>query len=458
MRPRPQAQLDAVARLVASHPRGVGIADLAAEIPSIPRRTLQRHLAALVAQGRLRASGRSTARRYFAAAPSVAPSRPTPAGEWRSHEGAEVQALVRRPLSSRQPVGYQRALLDDYRPNTDAYLDEPLRERLHTLGRSPGGSRPAGTYARQVLDRLLIDLSWASSQLEGNTYSRLDTHNLIEFGRLADGKDQREAQMILNHKAAIEMLVEDANAIGFNRYTLLNLHALLAENLLANPSAAGRVRRIPVRISGMTYQPTAIPAVLDECFDELLVKAEAIDDPFEQAFFVMVHVPYLQPFEDVNKPVSRLAANIGFIQHNLAPLSFVDIPTQDYTDAILGVYELARVELLRDLFAWAYDRSCQRYTVLRDALPAPDPVRLRNRVLLAELVRDTVRERERIEPAALRARAAPLAAPDDLDPVVAMAVNELHLLHEGNLARFRLRLAELRAWIPIRDAADADAR
>jgi len=125
-----------------------------------------------------------------------------------------------------------------------------MRARLHTLGRTAGPERPAGTYARQILSRLLVDLSWASSRLEGNTYTHLDTQNLIELGRRAPGKDQREAQMILNHKAAIEMLVENVDEVGFNRYTLCNLHALLAEGLLPDRSAAGRLRKIEVAIHG----------------------------------------------------------------------------------------------------------------------------------------------------------------------------------------------------------------
>lgn len=110
-----------------------------------------------------------------------------------------------------------------------------------------------------MLDRPLIDLSWASSRLDGNTYSRLDTQNLIQFGLVVEGKDQLEAQMILNHKAAIEMLVDQAQEIGFNRYTLQNLHALLADNLLPDPAAGGRLRQIEVAISGSVYLPTAVP-------------------------------------------------------------------------------------------------------------------------------------------------------------------------------------------------------
>jgi len=453
----PQELLDAIVAQVALVPDGIAIEQLEARNPEVARRTLQRHLSRLVAEGRLRAEGRASARRYLAVSAEARPAVPLtdqgalPAG-WRSAPGAEVQSHVNRPLSERLPVGYQREFLEAYRPNKDAYLTEAVRLRLHAMGRSPEGERPAGTYARQILDRLLIDLSWASSRLEGNTYTRLDTHNLIEFGQVAEGKDQRESLMILNHKAAIEMLVGDVETTGFNRYTILNLHAILSDNLMADSRAGGRLRTIPVSISGTVYQPTGIPQLIEDCFEELLGKAATIFDPFEQAFFVMVHLPYLQPFEDVNKRVSRLAANIPFIRDNLAPLSFVDVPMKSYVDAVLGVYELTRVDLLRDLFVWAYERSCQRYTVLRDALPAPDPVRLRNRAALAELVRETVQHRETIDAAQLRERGREIVAADDLEAVVAMAINELHLLHDGNLARFGLRLSEFMKWSDIRRA------
>ncbi len=297
------------------------------------------------------------------------------------------------------------------------------------------------------MSRLLIDLSWASSRLEGNTYSRLDTQNLIEFGRQAPEKDQAEAVMILNHKAAIEMLVSNAEDIGFNRYTLFNLHSLLADNLLADPTAAGRVRTIVVNISGTLYQPLGIPQRLEELFDIFLAAANAITDPFEQAFFTMVHVPYLQPFEDVNKRVSRLAANIPFIRHNLVPLSFVDVPDRDYIEGTLAIYEFNRVEMLRDVFAWAYERSCQRYTVVHDAIPQPDPVRLRNREQLIQIVSEIVRDNDGLDEDRIRDVAERSVPPDDVAPFVAMVVSELRGLHEGNIARFRLRPSELTRWL-----------
>ena len=441
--------LDALVAAVAAAPDGLGIDMLQATFPAVPRRSLQRYLAALIEDGRLAASGKARARKYHA--PAIRWSGPVTAAEPvlpLSRAGREVQADVVRHLARRRPVGYQREFLAGYQPNTTFYLPAEVRSRLHQLGRSPVEGTPAGTYARQMLDRLLIDLSWASSRLEGNTYSRLDTQNLIQFGQLAAGKDQLEAQMILNHKAAIEMLVDQAGEIGFNRYTIQNLHALLAENLLPDTAAGGRLRRIDVAISGSVYQPLAVPQEIEEHFDTLLAKSQAIEDPFEQAFFCMVQIPYLQPFEDINKRTSRLAANIPLIRNNLAPLSFVDVPHDLYIEGTLGVYELNRMELLRDVFEWAYERSCQRYTVLRDALPAPDPLRLRHREVVRAVILDVVSSAIRRDDLnSIRNRVNALVDPEDVEAVVALIFNELHQLHEGNIARYRLRPSAFRAWL-----------
>ena len=210
------------------------------------------------------------------------------------------------PWRSKSP----NPILDAYRPNTTFYLSRSERAHLAVTGRPPIAEQPAGTYAKRILNRLLIDLAWNSSRLEGNTYSLLDTKRLIELGEAAEGRAHLETQMILNHKDAIEFLAGAADEIGFNRYTVLNLHGLLANNLLADPSAAGRLRIMAVGIERSGFHPLDMPQMIEECFDQILATAAAIADPFEQAFFVMVHIPYLQPFDDVNKRVSRLAANI----------------------------------------------------------------------------------------------------------------------------------------------------
>lgn len=457
----PADLLDRVIAELRRVPQGAQIDGLAKHLsPDVSRRTLQRKLPEWVGAGAIRAEGTGKGRRYFALH-SVATivgsgdlQSPGPdikgSGDVTiplSGEGTEIRGRVRRPIVDRNPVGYERRFLDAYEPNVTAYLPEILLRHLHELGRSPSGPRPAGTYARAILERLLLDLSWASSRLEGNTYSLLETQQLIQEGKVAPGKDAKETQMILNHKAAIELLVDSPEEIGVNRYTILNLHALLADNLLADPMQAGRLRSIPIAIAASTYVPSAIPQLIDELFTTLMDKAAAIRDAFEQSFFLMVQLPYLQPFVDVNKRTSRLAANIPLIRNDMVPLSFIDVPDQVYIDGLIGVYELNRVELLRDVFTWAYERSCRRYKTVRDSLPEPDPFRLKYRDALMEVIGEVVRRCQAPATDIVTKMAAKLVPEPDLQRFVSLVVRELTGLHEGNIARFRLRPAELRAWL-----------
>ena len=259
----------------------------------------------------------------------------------------DILAYVDQPLLARKPVGYQRDFLDAYQPNVSGYLPESLCRQLHNMGRTVLANEPAGTHSRAILNRLLIDLSWASSHLEGNTYSRLDTVELIEQGRAARGKAAIETQMILNHKTAIELLVDNASSAdspGLNRYLLMNLHSALAENLRPNPSDEGRIRQHAVDIGQSVYRPLSTAQQIDETLEVVLRKLGAIADPFEQSFFTMVHFPYLQPFADINKRASRLAANLPLFRANLCPLTFLDVPEQAYSRATLGVQELRRLQ------------------------------------------------------------------------------------------------------------------
>jgi Fic family protein len=189
-----------------------------------------------------------------------------------------------------------------------------------------------------------------------------------------------------------------------------------------------------------------VPQVIEECFSLILTKAGSIGDPFERAFFLMVHLPYLQPFEDVNKRVSRLAANIPLIRADLCPLSFIDVPERAYIAGTLGVYEMTRMELLRDVFVWAYERSCQRYVVMRDSIAEPDRFRMRYREALTDVVSQIVREKKAPTVDEISGLAERVVEPRDLPRFVEMATQEFRRLSEFNIARYRLRLSEYWAW------------
>ena len=450
-----QQDFDALAHLFDTFPHGASLSEIEAKA-EIPRRTLVRRLAEMVEAGIIVKSGARRGVRYHR--PGMPPQEATDNKKVQpdlfvplSKAGGEVFRLVSRPLHLRTPVSYNREFLERYQPNQSNYLTNAEKAHLHELGRTSGENEPAGTYAQHVLNRLLIDLSWNSSRLEGNTYSLLDTQRLIELGEPAEEKAATDAQMILNHKAAIEFLVQSADEVNFNRSTILNLHALLADNLLANPNAAGRLRSISVAITKSVYLPLAVPQLIEECFLKLLGIAAEIQDPFEQALFVMVQIPYLQPFDDVNKRVSRLAANMPMIRHNLAPVSFVDVPDSTYTQGLLGVYELNRIELIKDVFLWAYERSARRYAVVRQSLGAPDPFRLRHRAALREVVAHVVHEGlNQKNAAAFLQRWANESIPDDERArFVEIAETELLSLHEGNFARYRIRPSQFKAWQAI---------
>ena len=254
--------------------------------------------------------------------------------------------------------------------------------------------------------------------------------------------------MILNHKDAIEFLVGAAEEIGFNRYTILNLHALLANNLLADPTAAGRLRHIAVGIERSAFHPLEVPQLIEECFDQILATAAAIADPFEQAFFVMVQLPYLQPFDDVNKRVSRLAANIPLIKSNLSPLSFADVSAADYTRGRTRRIRDEQVNLLRDVFIWAYERSAARYAAVRQSLGEPDPFRLRHRAQLREVIGEIIRARLSRRDAVARIVdwSREKISPDDRQRFTEVVETELTSLHEGNFARYQIRPSEFASW------------
>jgi hypothetical protein len=452
-----KSEFDSILQCIALFGDGASVEQIThALCASLSRRTLQRRLAWLVKNEYVLVEGLSRRRKYrlkklekeFLTFPPLEEiKQKTEDFIPLSTSAKEIQRTVCLPTHVRPHVSYQRSLLDEYQPNITNYLSTSLVSHLKQLGKTDG-PRPAGTYAQQIYGRLLIDLSWNSSRLEGNTYSLLETERLLELSEIAEGKNLKETQMIMNHKAALEFLVESARDIGINRYTILNLHSLLSNNLLGHPESCGRLRKIPVGITETVYQPTAIPHLIEECFQNIISKANKINNPFEQAFFLMVHIPYLQPFEDVNKRVSRLAANIPLIRHNLCPLSFVDVPNQIYINGHLGVYELARVDLLRDVFVWAYERSCLLYSTTCQSLGEPDPFRMQYRDLIYETVTHIIRERLTKKAAieAIKQKGAQIQSIEDRGRFIQSVEVELRGLHEGNIARYRLRPSEFDAW------------
>ena len=411
---------------IAAHPHARRAQIRNGVAPHASTATLWRALSRLQSEGKLEQTGRGRSTGYVIARSGV------------------VTAWLQTPFNKRPPRFHVKEFIDRYVPNETFNLGGNDRERLRESGRQTGPGLPAGTYAKRIMERLLIDLAWASSRMEGNTYSILDTERLLRFGEAATGKDRKEALMILNHKEAIEYVVDSLDDIGITRLDICNLHALLADGLLIDPAMAGRLRRTPALISQSTYTPLEDRYGIDEEFGILIDKAAAISDPFEQSFFLLVHIPYLQAFDDVNKRTSRIASNIPLLKAGLAPMSFVTMDDERYIDGLIGIYELNNVALLRDVYMDAYFTSAANYRTLRAEVETPHKAAVAYRDFVRDAVRRCVLKYKGFDADAVTSRAREAGIPDaDVPDVVRYTEAQFEGLHKGNAIRYRLREEDL---------------
>jgi Fic family protein len=444
--------IEEIVALLGNHPEGLSRGQVAKRLTfPINGKTLQRRLAALAKEGRITREGDKKATRYYPVEASIG----TTTGHLKdnlsdifSPKSQEGLKFLDMPLYARERVSYNRAFLDAYTPNESAYVPKKMRETLFQDGKRFDEQLVAGTYAQQICQRLLIDLSYNSCRLEGNTYSLLDTQKLVEEGISAEDKVHEETVMIMNHKEAILLLVENAQDIELNSLTIRNLHHLLSQDLLGNPEAGGNIRTVEVNIGKSTYKPLDNPHTLKELFEFILYKAKKIKDPFEQSFFLLIHLSYLQAFEDVNKITARLCCNIPLIKHNLCPLSFTDVSSENYTAALLAVYEKNDVGPMFDLFAWAYSRSCKQYGVVKKSLGEIDAFRIQYRQQRKDVMGQVVKQGlhgkqgdEFIENFCHEQKI------DDIDKFTAMTLVDLSSLHVGAIIGLGITEAQLNAWL-----------
>lgn len=439
----PAMVLEAIRRLADEGRLSVSSTDVT-RVTQASSSTVRRHLEALCVNGQLTRSGAARATRYRLAGSASSPLTSTqelpvaPGPVW-SPAAVELGRKLDLPLGARSPVTYRREFVEAYVPNETWLMPQSLARDLYRDGRLRE-QQPAGTYARKVLEQLLIDLSWSSSRLEGNRYTLLATEDLFKRGTAGSDTD---AVMLLNHKAAIEFLVDAVPMQGLSTALIRNLHAVLMQDLLADTDALGVIRKKLVNISDTVYVPTQVPGLLEEMLERILAKARLVKNPVEAAFFLWVNLAYLQPFEDGNKRTSRLAANIPLMLYNCAPLSFLDVSPHDYAQAMLGVYEFLDVSRAADLFAWTYRRSMNKYVVVMESIGAPNPLRLRYREYLTEAIGLVVRDGKSAQAAVQELGLTEAEAPG----FEAMLLDELKKLEVFNCARYRLTLTATQAWI-----------
>ncbi len=433
---------------------------------SMLKKTIQRRLKSLVEDGLIIAEGEKRGRKYYLEKDSYAKSGIDSGKDKEqalnqeveleanhsehpifSSESLSLLSYLNTPVYGRIKTSYQVGLIESYIPNETQYVPNSVRDVLYKAGKRFDKTLAAGTYAKQIGQRLLIDLSYHSSRLEGNTYSKLDTQKLIENGLTAEGKVQEETVMIMNHKEAILFLVENAEDMLLSPFIITNIHNLLSRDLLKNPDACGKVRQLEVNIGNSSYLPLNNPHQLVEYLALLLRKAEQIIDPFEQSFFLLIHISYLQAFEDVNKRTARLTCNIPFIKGNLCPLSFIDVPQEDYFKALLYFYEKNDFLPALELFQWAYVKSCEQYDVVKESLGEIDTYRIQHRParkeVMANIIRGGITGSDIESAIATYCKENTIDSPDKF---VTMVLHELETLHTGAIVSLGITESIFEAW------------
>lgn len=421
---------------------------------AIPRSTLNRELSGLLARNLIEREGQGRSTRYVLTqtagatadadqvkSPEAPPTSAVPSPLRWSKPAVELLDQLNAPLGARAPVGYDQRFVDSYVPNESSLLPPLLASDLYAAGRGKD-QQPAGTYAREVLQQLLIDLSWSSSHLEGNAKTMLDTKELFQRSEQAEVLDQ-DTIMLLNHKSAIEFMVDAVPTEGITLPVVVDVQAKLMRDLLSDSRDIGSIRRRVVSIDGSVYNPSNIPSVLEGTLKTIVEKVRLIRNPVEAAFFMWVNLAYLQPFADGNKRTSRLCANMPLMLYNCAPLSFLDVQRTDYMMAMLGVYEQRNVVIATDLFEYTYRRSIEKYSVLRASMDVPDPLRARYRQAMNEIMQLVVIHGIELQAAMPQVSLVPI----DVKPLLAIIESELDHLEVYNCARYNLTRSMTQKWI-----------
>ena len=267
---------------------------------------------------------------------------------------------LKKDFFERKKVWYNFDFLASYIPNETSFIWDWYQK----IKKEYDFNNNLSTYDYLTnirwIENLLIDTSFASSNLEWNTYSYLDTEVLVKYGQEAKWKTTKETQMILNHKEIIKHILENKNNISYNKITFFEIHKLLGNNLLLK-EYLWAIRNKEVKIWGSTYTPIDNIFQLTEQFEIFLEKLNQIKNPFEQSLFILIFIPYFQIFMDINKRTSRIWANIPLIKNWLAPISLLQVDEKDYINAILAVYELNDTSLIKEIFVENYLLNYKRY-------------------------------------------------------------------------------------------------
>lgn len=308
--------------------------------------TIKRELAELANQGVVaaRGGGRSTA--------YTITTRGRTFADVNAREYCAIEPDKRHGMSKYNFDFFPEMPLDIFSDTEQKTLENATMEYAQRTEHLP----PA--IQKKELERLIIELSWKSSRIEGNTYTLLDTEKLIIENREALGHDRAEARMIINHKNAFLFIRERAPEFKtITRANLEQLHAILVSDL----SVGTGLRKKPVGVTGSPYRPLDNLYQIQKGVDALSQAVSRMQTPYAKAMTALLGISYLQPFEDGNKRTARLAANAILLAYECAPLSYRSVDENEYREAMLVFYEINSIMPFKKIFLAQYLFAAENY-------------------------------------------------------------------------------------------------
>ncbi len=231
-------------------------------------------------------------------------------------------------------------------------------EKLHQKFVTSFAKYDSQTIVNKEFERILIEFSWKSSQIEGNTYSLLSTERLIKENIPEEGKTKEETQMILNHKDVFNEVLQNRDIfITVTRGKIEHIHRVLTKNL----SIRKNIRSHPVGITGTKYRPLDNKFQIEEAFEKMILLINSKENFFERSFLLLLLVSYIQAFEDGNKRTARMSSNAILLAFGSIPMSYRAVNEKEYKKASLVFYEINNISYFKQIFIEQYTFAVNNY-------------------------------------------------------------------------------------------------
>jgi len=310
--------------------------------------TVKRIISKLIQERLIVASGKGKSTRY-----NLSP-------EYRLFEPIDIEKYYEKEIDEREiKENFNFSIISKILPKTNLFTENEVAKLKELQGIfTKNISELSVLEIKKELERLAIDLSWKSSQIEGNTYSLLETEKLLKERETASGKTKEEATMLLNHKDAIDFIVENPDYLfPLTLSKIEDIHSILTKGLTVDRN----IRKRRVGISGTNYRPIDNEFQIKEALTGMCDLINKKENVFEKALLALILISYIQPFVDGNKRTARIVSNAILINHKYCPISFRTVDSIDYKKAMLLFYEQNNITSFKKIFIEQFEFAVKTY-------------------------------------------------------------------------------------------------